>query len=401
MKKYKAVVVDTQGKKHVIRRDAINRDLLEESLNNEGFFIVSISDHIHKTSFFSSTTLKKPFVLDFVYNIHSLLAFGLDINEAFSILSDLFDKPDEASFIRNVHDQLGKGIRLSDAIRSAPGNELFDDFFFAMVSAGEASGNLTDAFRLINDYLKHMKKIRNQTVSAIIYPIILLAIGFIALQLLLFFILPNFKQIFTNMQFEPTGLIKVIFAVSDFLKAHWIGYIITLFALAIGLIIYSRTAVAARINRKIIQKAPLLSTLYRLQTKIKVTFSLETLLRNGATLEEALHEMVTLSRNPEDKKAYADALSSLKNGNPIRDAVRHIPVYTTRDQRILEISDATSRTIEGFEKIHNDAAEQFTLKLEQLLKLIEPAIIIFIAMFVFLFMYLVISPTLFMMDKLQ
>jgi type II secretory pathway component PulF len=400
MKHYKAIVVNDHGKKSVVHDEAINRTLFEEKLGSDGWYVVSISKHQPKKSFFSSTSLKRQFVHDFSYNLYSLLSFGLDVNESFSILEDLFTNAGESQFIRSVHGDLGKGTRLSEAIRRAPGNELFNNFFFAMVKAGEASGNLTEAFRLINDFLKHMKQIRDQTISAIIYPVILMTVGFAALQLLLFMILPNFKQIFVNMQFQPTGIIALLFSFSEFLRNNWTGYLATLLVLLILGFVYSRTSLAGRVNSLVIMKAPVISSLYNLQAKIKVTFSLETLLRNGATLEESLQEMVHLGQGSSEQEFYRAALTELKNGGTVQKALQHIPVYGLRDLRIVEIADATSRTVEGFEKIHTDATEQFSIMLEKLLKLIEPLMIIFIALFIFLFMYLVISPTLFMMEKM-
>lgn len=399
MKLYTAKVVDDEGHKRVITEEAISRPLFEESIYNRGLFVIDIKETGEKKSLFFADNLSKKFLLDFSYNIYSLLEFGIDINEVFKILSEIYTKGKEVELVNEIISYLKKGEKLSSALKNSTGGEIFDDFFITMVSSGEHSGKLTESFKLINQYLKNNQKIKDELISASVYPITLLITAILAVNLLFFFILPNFQKIYENMNFTPQLLINLMFKMSDILVENALIYLIVLLLSIIGILIFFRTNVSKTFISLLLHKLPIISKVARLQTKIKVSFSLEILLKGGASLEDALIKLEEIEQNPIFKKEYQRGLEILKEGGGVRESFKNLKIYNTRDLNIIEIADSISKSSEGFEKIHNDAENNLDTFLDAIFKMIEPVMMIFIAIFIFFIMYLVISPTINLMEN--
>lgn len=401
MKIYTAKVVDNSGKKSVISEEAISRQLFEESLNTRGYFIIEIKESDKKRQLIFSDTIKKSFLTEFTYNVYSLLDFGIDINEVFNILKDIYTKGKEGDFINEVISSLKKGEKLSTAIKSAKSGEIFDNFYITMVSSGEHSGNLKEAFRLIYAYIKNNNKVKEKLVSSSIYPLAILLVSVLAVHLLFFLIIPNFMKIYDTMDYTPSQLIGSMFAVSNFLLNNAMAYFIVLFLVIFGIAIYFRTKASNKLISFFLQKAPLVSRVYKLQSKIRISFSLEILIKGGVTLEDALKKLSDVEPNQLVKAEYEKALITLKEGGKVGEAFKNIKAYSSRDLNIIEIADSISRTDEGFEKIHVDAEQVLESFLDSIFKLIEPVIMIFIGLFISFVMYLVLSPTLNMMDMMD
>lgn len=403
MKSYLVNVVDNKGNKKSMVEKAISKELLQESISSRGYYIVSIKEHSGETPFSLESMfekkLDKKFLLDFCYNVYNLLEFGIDINEVFKIVANIFKEKSAKDFIGSVAASLNKGDKLSQAIKSSNGAELFDGFIMSMITSGEMSGQLTEAFKLIYSYLESERKLREKTVSSIIYPCFLLALGFLAFNLLLFVIIPNIRQMYENMGFEPKGVVGVVMNISSFLQENIILYVVTLVATIVGLIIFFRTRTAKRLLSNVVKRLPVVSTITRLQAKIKVSFSLEILLKGGSTLEESLIKLASIEPNEEVKKEYNSALISLKSGDGVRASFESLKVFDNRDLSIIEISDSISRSTDGFGKIYKDTEKALNLAMERVLKMVEPMIILVIGLLMGFLMYLIISPTLSMMSN--
>lgn len=401
MKLYSAKVINKEGKKSIISEEAISKELFEDSLYKRGYFLVEINEAAKKTNLFVSKKLSRKFLIDFSYNAYSLLDFGIDINEVFKILSDIFVNANENEFIAEVIAQLKKGEKLSNALRNSKYSRIFNDFIISMIASGEQSGSLKDSFLLINNYLKNSEKIKEKIISASIYPAMLVFLGIFALHLLLLFVLPRFTAIYEALDFKPSFLIKTMMGISDFLLDNLLFYFIFLFILIMSLIIFFRTKMSRNMLNYIMLRLPVISKIFKMQSKIKVSFSLELLLKGGSKLEDALHKLNEIERNPDIKKQFIKSLTGLKEGSSIRESFKNIKIFDLRDLNLIEISDSISRTEEGFKKIYEDTNVLLDNYLDKTLKLIEPVIMIFIGLFIFFIMYLVISPTKNLMESMS
>ena len=305
----------------------------------------------------------------------------------------------ERDFILNVMSFLNKGEKLSSAIKNSKGGEIFDEFFITMVTSGEQSGKLTDAFRLIYSYLKTNQKIREKLISASVYPLLILAMSFGVLHLLLLFIIPIVTQIYSSMEFKPNFFIGFFFKISDLMAKNLFIYLTILVLFVFGIIIFFRTNYSKILINLILPKLPIVSKVSRINTKIKLSFSIEILLKGGYSLEDTLAKLSEIENNKVIKTEYLKGLMTLKEGGGVRNAFKSIKAFDTKDLNIIEIADSISKSPEGFQKVYNDSIQGLESFLERLFELINPIIMLFIGLFIFFIMYLLLSPTLSILEN--
>ena len=398
MKVYTAKVVDDEGKERNIVENAISRELFESNLNEKGLYIIKITEGSHYNFFIANRTASGKFIADFCHNIYSLLDFGIDINEVFRILKGIYTKGYEANLVRDINNCLNKGEKLSDIIKKSYSRD-FNNFIITMISAGESSGRLKESFKLINQYLNTTKKIKEKIQSASLYPIILLTVTFLVLNLILFVTVPNFGKIYTDMDFTPPTLVGIMINISTFLNEIVIFYIASIIIIILTSLFFIVSKSTRNIKETILSRIPIISKVVLLQEKIKITFGIEILLKGGFSIENALKKVTDFENSAKLKKEFFYAEEVLSHGGSIKDAFKNIKSFNHRDINILGISDSISNSLAGFEKIRIDSENDLEIFLEKIFKMIEPAIMLVIGVFIFFVMYLVISPTLGMLEK--
>ncbi|OHD72657.1 MAG: hypothetical protein A2355_16035 [Spirochaetes bacterium RIFOXYB1_FULL_32_8] len=400
MKQFKALIIDETGKKRQIIEDGVSKELFIENLNSRNYYIIQVSEAISGQGGNKKLEKKTLFQLDIVYQIYSLLDFGIDVNEVFNILRGVYTKGNRYLFVNTVYESLNKGVSFSDSIKHADQYGLFNDFFYIMVRAGESSGKLTYAFLLLHKYLESMNKIKDKVISALIYPLILIVFSFISLNALFLFIIPNFKQVYANMDYEPAFIIRTLFGLSDFIiQYYFLLNIVSVVIIGIVILLYNNKNYKKYIVR-FFNSLPVMKSIGVLRNKIKIAFCLEIFLKGGYTLEDSLYNLTNIEKDGALKKQLAEVFDVIKGGVGLRSAFSKIDLFNNdKDLSIIEISEAVSKSAEGFEKINNDALLKLENYTENLLKFIEPVMMLLIGAFIFMIMYMVISPTLEILNK--
>ena len=395
MKQFKALIIDETGKKRQIIEDGVSKELFIEN-----YYIIQVSEAISGQGGNKKLEKKTLFQLDIVYQIYSLLDFGIDVNEVFNILRGVYTKGNRYLFVNTVYESLNKGVSFSDSIKHADQYGLFNDFFYIMVRAGESSGKLTYAFLLLHKYLESMNKIKDKVISALIYPLILIVFSFISLNALFLFIIPNFKQVYANMDYEPAFIIRTLFGLSDFIiQYYFLLNIVSVVIIGIVILLYNNKNYKKYIVR-FFNSLPVMKSIGVLRNKIKIAFCLEIFLKGGYTLEDSLYNLTNIEKDGALKKQLAEVFDVIKGGVGLRSAFSKIDLFNNdKDLSIIEISEAVSKSAEGFEKINNDALLKLENYTENLLKFIEPVMMLLIGAFIFMIMYMVISPTLEILNK--
>ncbi|OHD14615.1 MAG: hypothetical protein A2086_15585 [Spirochaetes bacterium GWD1_27_9] len=399
MKSFVAKVVDKNGNQTKIIEKAISKEMFEDSVYSKGYFVVEVKEFDKKQSIFIKRSLSKNFLLDFSYNVYTLLDFGIDINEAVLILKNIYIKGEEANFTNDLANHLKKGEKLYISIKEARGGELFNDFLLSMIAAGEISGKLKDSFNLIYKYLKNSQKIKDKIISAILYPIILIVASFFSVNSLFLVVLPNFQKMYKSLDFIPPLLIQIMFALSNFIVENFIFYLFFIIFSIIGFFLLIRIEKSRKMIYHFLIKLPIISKIFYWTRKINISFNFLILSKGGFTLEDSFKKMIEIEKNKDMIDLLEDSLTILKNGGKITEAFTKLKIFDPKDLNIIQIAESISRSQDAFEKIYVDTETTFENYLEKLFKLIEPIMMIVIAFFIFLIMYLVISPTLSLIDK--
>ena len=228
-----------------------------------------------------------PDVLAITSELAIMLRAGLALDNALRVLIDMSHKPSVATLMQGILEAVKGGTPLSRAL--AAHRELFGDFYINMIRSGEASGQMSAVLDRLVEHMERQRALRDNVISATIYPAILLAVAVLSLVVMLGFVVPQFEKLFKDMGDAlplPTRVVMVLGQV--FTQYGW--------ALAIGsavagwlLVRWLKSPAGKAWWQPRVLRVPVLGTLMLKYELTLFSRSLGTLLGNGVPMLTALH----------------------------------------------------------------------------------------------------------------
>jgi general secretion pathway protein F len=235
----------------------------------------------------------------------TLLDAGLTLDHSLRLMIDLVEGDAMPALLEDLLQQVQSGSSLADAL--ARHEAVFSQTYISMVRAGEAGGSLDEVLARIAGFLDQAEALSEQVKSALIYPILVLAIAGLSIGVLLTVVLPQFTPLFEGADAELPLLTQILIGLGDFMQRYW-------WALALGLIAtvwlvrrqWRRPASRARIDAWLL-RLPLVGPLVAKIDTARFARTLGTLLANGVPVLSALAIVQDSLGNASLRQAVADA----------------------------------------------------------------------------------------------
>ncbi len=164
-------------------------------------------------------TLNDAQIVQFTQQLATLLGAGQPLDRALQILLDLPESEKARNLLERVRDLVRGGANLSDALEAERGT--FSRLYVNMVRAGEAGGSLEDTLRRLADYLERSRALKSSVINALIYPAFLVSMVLVSLFVLLVVVVPQFEQMFADMDVELPLLTRIVVGVGSTLQSFW------------------------------------------------------------------------------------------------------------------------------------------------------------------------------------
>jgi type II secretory pathway component PulF len=299
------------GKKIRGTVDAPSADALKEQLARQGLFPtkIELSGGTSSGGFLKGLFEKKPTIKDkilFSKQLAILLKSGVPILQSIELLIEQFEGGMKSMLIR-IKDDVKEGIALADALAKYP--KVFENIYIQLVRAGEATGKLDVILERLTSFLERREAIRKKVKKAMQQPIIQLVVAILVVIVLVVKVVPGMAKNFAAQKQALPGPTAFIMAVSDFLMAHYLFIIITVFALIAGFKFWKSTRSGARLWDQIKLKLPLIKSLSQMNAVVQFSYTLGLLLKGGVNIAEALDIVVNII----DNRVLADALRKARD----------------------------------------------------------------------------------------
>jgi type IV pilus assembly protein PilC len=388
---YKAI--DANGKGQEGQVSAVNRDLAIAALQRRGLIVTSLSSEEKKSflqmSFFDRVPLKD--VVVFSRQISTLFESQVSALKAFSMLASNTENRLLQKTLQGVADDLQAGASISGALGKHP--NVFSEFYVNMVRAGEESGKLNNTFSYLADYLDRQYELTSKTRNALIYPAFIIATFFIVMILMFTMVIPKLSVLIIESGQTIPIYTKIILAISDFLVGGG-GVMLLIVFVLLGLYLgyYSRSESgkksldAMKLNTPII--GPLVQKLYL----SRMADNIDTMLSSGISIVRSLEITSQVVGSPTYKEILEKAQQDVQSGSALSAALiarEEIPGIMIQ---MIEVGEETGslgsilKTLAAFYKREVDDA------VDTLVGLIEPAMIILLAVGVGVLLASVLVP---------
>ena len=386
MARFKYVAKDMSGKVHKDTVEAASENALTQQLREENLYLVEAKDlngaKKHKK-------LKAKQLAAFCRELSALLASGVTLVRALDIISEQEGmNKDERDIYKDVLQDLKRGISLSDAMES---KECFPDLMIGMIRSGEGSGNLDLVTQRLSIQYEKDYKLTQQVKSAMTYPCILLVLCVVIVILIVTFILPQFQSLFDQMESLPM-ITNILIAVSNFLVQKWyiallaVAVIVALIRIIVGIPSVRRSVDWMKVHMWGFGK------LFKVVYTARFARTLSSLYSSGMPLVSAVGVAAKTIGNGYVESQFDEVITMVRGGVPLSQGLREVDGLLKKLSSTILVGEESGRLdvmLDSIAETLESDAEQAT---KRMVTLLEPILIIFMALIVGCIMIGVMLP---------
>src|SRR5688572_8122453 len=319
----------------------------------------------------------------------NLLNSGMPLTVALNSMTHLESKGIPADISKALKQEVMEGRSLSDAM--AKNRLVFTDLYINMVRAGEQSGALVDVLRRLADHYNRFAEVQTKFKSALIYPCVVASVGIGIVIFFMTFMLPRFLTIFDGLKVPLPMATQILVGISHMFSTYWW---VMLLVLATAVLLFKRFKATPEGRRKIDGwklHAPVLGKVMRLNVFGQFARTLSTLLINGVPVLNALKITEEIMPNVIIKEAIAKTREAVTDGKTIAQPLAQSKIFPQLMIDLIKIGEETGDVPGALRNVADTYENELTLQLRVVTNLIEPAMIIAMAVLVGFLLFSVLS----------
>lgn len=326
----------------------------------------------------------------FCRQFYSIIKAGVSIISALSMLGDQTENKKLQAAIKDVQSNVEKGETLSGAMKR--NSEIFPSLMINMIQAGEQSGSLENALIRMADHFDKDSKIKGMVKKALIYPCVLLVVCLLVVIVMLAFVIPQFSAMFEDLDEGLPAFTQAVLNASNSLKSYWYLWILTIAAIVFAYKTYAKTESGFKNLSAIKLKIPVFGNLITKTACSRFSRTLSTLLSAGMPMVEALIITSKTMDNPLFKEAVESCVVQIERGTPLSIPLKNSGVFPPMIIHMVGIGEETGNLEEMLDNVARYYDEEVELATQQVTALMEPLIIVFMAVVVCCLIGAVYSP---------
>jgi type II secretory pathway component PulF len=327
---------------------------------------------------------------NYAQQLTNLLRAGMPLTLALNSMANLGSKGIPPAVSLQLKQDVMEGRSLSEAMARQP--RVFSDLFVNMVRAGEQSGALREVLERLAQHYARFAEVRQKFISAMIYPAVVCTVGVVIVIFFMTVMLPKFLTIFEGLEgVELPAATKLLVAISHFFSRYW--WTIPLVAVGAWVLFqrYKATPVGARNLDRFLMNAPVLGRVVRLTLFSQFARTLSTLLQNGVPVLTALRITEQVIGNRVLREAIAATREAVTDGKSLAQPLARSQVFPQLMIDLVRIGEETGDVAGALRNVAETYENDLTVALRVLTNLIEPAMIIAMALGVGFLLFSVLS----------
>jgi len=374
---YKCKIGSSDGKIIEKEIEAVSENVLKQNLISQGFFVFSISSNPLQFLWNRGATRKKidtKALITFNQELLVLIKAGLPIIQSLDTILERIDKGRLAEVLENIRDDIKGGSSLSDAFERHP--SAFSHLYSASIRAGERTGDLPQTLKRYITFLKKTEGFRKKVITALFYPSILLSVAFVAITLLLVYVVPTFSQVYADAGSRLPTPTLVLISITAVLKRF---FLLLVAAVVFGVYLFRKwinTDAGRLIFDRFTLKIPVIGDIFSKYSIVSFTRTLATIIESGVPIVESLKMSVGTLNNKVLEGRLTAAIRRVEEGVSLSVAIDGAKLMPSLALRMLSVGESTGSLEEMLEGISDYFEEDLDQKLHLLSTAIEPAIMI-------------------------
>jgi len=319
-----------------------------------------------------------------------MITANVTIVESLTTLVDQTDNISLQKMISEIAYDVDSGALLSDAM--AKKKSIFSEFYINIIRSGETSGKLDEVLTYLADEVEQSYDMVAKIKNAMIYPAFIVGGLLIVGVVMMIFVIPELTAILTETGTALPWSTRIVMATASFMEKYILFILVSLVAAFFGLKYYFKTKAGEKQLDYVKIKLPVFGNLFRLIYLVRFTRSLSTLLKGGVNITKSLDISAKVVRNRIYQGLIYDTLKSVSDGNSIVSVFEKAPEIPNMVSQMMSIGEKAGKLDETLDTITDFYSKEINNTLANLTTILEPMIMIVMAVGVGIMVAAVIMP---------
>lgn len=343
--------------------------------------------------------VKKKDLSLFCRQFYTMISAGLGIVPCLEILVAQTENKTFKNAIADTYEDVQKGLTLSESMKKH--TNVFPTILVSMVEAGEVSGNLDTIMLRMAEHFEKENKIENKVKSAMVYPAVLgiATVGVVVFMLV--FVMPTFIGMFEGSGTALPGPTQMLINLSNSLQSYWYIYIAVIAGIVFGISAYKKTKEGTRFFDSMKLRLPVVKATSTMLATSRFTRTLSTLMSSGIPLIQAMEVVSRVVNNSVIEERMLYGIESIRKGVTLSKTVKDVKIFPPMVDSMIRIGEESGSLDDMLYKPADFYDEEVETSMQKLTAMIEPIMIIVMALVIGLIVVAMYLPMFDMMKTIQ
>ncbi len=393
MPEYKYTAIDRTGAQTTGKIEAANDGQARQKLMAKGLMVTTLvgdSGAAKSAASVPSAPAKKSFgfgakvtqddVTVMTRQLATLITAGLPLLRALELIHKQERNPIFKAVLADIAASVSQGNNLSEALQAHP--KVFDKLFVNMVRAGEAGGVLDKVLDRLAKFREKAQRIQKKVKSAMVYPGVVMSVAVIIVYILMVKVVPSFQKLLSAQKMNLPPLTQFVVGISRALTDFWYVTPVVLFGLYFGIKSWLATEKGKEIFDRVIFRLPKIGTFVQIVSVSRFARTFGTLMASGVPILQS----ISITRDTLDNVVIAKSLERVhdrvRDGEPLSVPLEQSGVFPQMVTSMIQVGEETGQLPEMLNRVADIYDEEVDNAVTALTSIIEPVLIVFLAVVV-------------------
>jgi len=375
---------DTRGEVHNQTTQGGSEQEIRDRFTRQGFLVYSVKPKGAGVSLGGEIRIgRKKLNLEkfliFNQQFVTLVRAGLPILKSLDLLAERLTDPKLTPYINAVRDEVRRGVLLSEAFRS---QTIFPKIYVTSIMAGEKSGSLVEVLERYISYQKLALAVKKKVLVSLMYPSVLIVLVILLMVFLVTYVVPSFATLYNSMSAQLPTITIYLIAIGTTARSYILMGVAVIVGLVMLFIWWSRKESAQEKIDRVKVAVPLFGDIWIKYQVAQFSRVLGTLLTGGIPLVQGLETAADSLGTPLLRKTLDKAGKMVREGQSLSSSLTATGIFPELSVDMIEVGESTGALPAMLTSVAEFYEEDVNTKMTAALSLIEPAIMIFMGMFV-------------------
>jgi type IV pilus assembly protein PilC len=328
-----------------------------------------------------------------------MMEVGLSTQSVIRVLRNMDGGKALRAANERITERIENGGSLSDGMAQSPA--AFDGLYISLIQAGEMSGRLPEALTRVKAHLERAHALRRKLSAALIYPLCVISTAALVSSLLVIFIIPSFKELFSDLETPLPWLTRMVIELSE-TSVRWAPcFLIVLSSLCFIISRFFATPRGREVLDRYLLRAPLIGDSIKKSALARFCRTFSTTLDAGMPILSALEASAQAAGNRVIQQKFVKACSDISEGIEISQSLNASKLFSSTSIEMLELGERTGSVVTMLENIAEDLEEGVAHSLDTAMRMAEPAMVVILGAVVGTLVIAMYLPILSMGDLLS